>query len=398
MRALVFSTITSTINMLDDTNTLKAAYVLSDAVFVFGKIGVQVEYVTRARKFSLKLKLNSLERHFIATNYAEGLNYVLDIKATVKEFNKTKHPPKELIVAYTAIEKGFLKYFEEFLLNYSVALDQVGLSDMGTLLEENMFHAFSIEESSSAIIDEGMPDIKLAEGILKLLYPTGNPEDALILFVPVDFIINDFAPREVLLEDTSELLDESEDAPVSRGTVNSIRMTDFLKLTTLEYLSAAELKTLRNQLKEDGTVCREMIGEYIKRNNEQWKTVLHRNRYMEDEFSIEVAKMQVKLEENTSIKFHPMNQQLDAMTYQLYVGEAPIEYYWKYFEEFKMFDEPTLKYAKEQAALNDKYQPHIPFVCVTTSFTNQEWHEELLKKKEEDTSPLKLRKFIPVDD
>ena len=167
MRALVFSTITSTINMLDDTNTLKAAYVLSDAVFVFGKIGVQVEYVTRARKFSLKLKLNSLERHFIATNYAEGLNYVLDIKATVKEFNKTKHPPKELIVAYTAIEKGFLKYFEEFLLNYSVALDQVGLSDMGTLLEENMFHAFSIEESSSAIIDEGMPDIKLAEGILK---------------------------------------------------------------------------------------------------------------------------------------------------------------------------------------------------------------------------------------
>jgi len=63
-----------------------------------------------------------------------------------------------------------------------------------------------------------------------------------------------------------------------------------------------------------------------------------------------------------------------------------------------MFDEPTLKYAKEQAALNDKYQPHVPFVCVTTSYTNKAWHEELLKKKEEDTSPPKLRKFIPVDD
>ena len=398
MRAFVFSTITSTINMLDDTHTLKAAYVLSDAVFVFGRIGVLVEYVSRAKKLSLKLKLNSLERHFIETKHTEGLNYILDIRATIKEFNKTKHPPKQLIVAYSAIERGFLTYFEEFLLNYAVALDQVGLSDMGTLLEKDIFHAFSIGKPSSAVIIEGMPDKELAEGILDLLYPSGNPEDEFILFVPVDFIINDFAPREVLLEDTSELLDESEDAPVSAGTVDSIRMTDFLKLTTLEYLSASELKALRNQLKEDGNECREMIGEYIKRNNEQRGTVLQRNRYMEDEFTIEVAKMQRKFDENTSIKFHPMNQQLDAITYQLYIGEAPVEYYWKYFEEFKMFDEPTLKYAKEQAALNDKYQPHVPFVCVTTSFTNQAWHEELLKKKEEDTRPPKLRKFIPVDD
>jgi len=384
--------------MLDDTHTLKAAYVLSDAVYVFGRIGVQVEYVTRAKKFSLKLKLDSLEKHFLEDNHTEGLNYLSEIRATIKEFNKTKHPPKQLIVAYSTIERGFLNYFEEFLLNYSAALEQVGLSDMGTLLEVDKFHAFGIRKPSSAVINEGMPDIGLAEGILDLLFPTGNPEDAFILFVPVDFIINDFAPREVLLEDTSELLDESEDAPVSAGTVDSIRMTDFLKLTTLEYLSAAELKSLRNQLKENGTACREMIGEYIKRNNEQSETVLHRNRYMEDEFSIEVAKMQVKFDENASIRFHPMNQQFDAMTYQLYVGEAPVDYYWKYFEEFKMFDEATLKYAKELVTSNDKYQPHIPFVCVTTSFTNQEWHEELLKKKEEDMKPLRLRKFISPDD
>jgi hypothetical protein len=378
--------------MLHETHALKAAYVLSDAVLVLGQLGTHLQFGTRAKKFSFKEKLDFMETKFKETNYTEGLNYISYVKHSVKQFNNTKHPTKQLIVANTTLERVFLKYFEEYLININISLKGIGLSDMGALLEKDVVNAYALGKSIPDLIDQSIPDINLAEGLLTILYPSGNPDDTLILFVPLDFISNDFA-KYVTAPENSKDIQEAE-----LGTVEPMRITDYIQLTTLEYLSASELKTLRNQLKKDGRICREKIEEFIKLNHEGIKTVPERKQFMDDEFSLEVSKLQAKFDGNAFINFKKVNEPTNAFTYPLYVGEAPLEYYWKYFEEFKIFNKPTLDYVKEQVASNEKYQRHIPFVCVSCCFTNHELMEVSLLNKKNDVESQSPKKFISIDD
>lgn len=377
---------------MNNTDTLKVAYLLSDSVVALGQIGAHFQYVTRARKFSLKTKLDNLEQNYIDSNYMEGLHYIRFVKDEVKRFNNTKHPQKQLIVAYTTLERTFLKYFDEHLVNFNISLKTIQLSDMEILLEKNVLDAYAIKNSGSTLHKDNEPDINLAQGILKLLFPTENPDAEAILFLPLDFLSNDFN-RLTSVPDETEITEV-----IPETTTGWAGITNFVKLSTLEYLSAVELKALRNQLKEDGKLCREKIGEFIKMNNECTTSITDRKKFLDTELLKEALVLETSFNKNALVNFKKVNEPANAYIYQLYTGEAPVEYFCRYFEEFEMFDELTLNYVKEQIASDEKYRKHVPFICVTKYFKNDEWADEVLSNMEQNDAPLKLRKFISVDD
>ncbi len=392
MKALVFSTKESLIRMKHEAHALKAAYLLADSVRVFGQIGTHIQYVSRSKKLSFKLKVDAMEESFAEDKHEEGLKYISSVKQGIKVFNLIKHPTQKHIVANSTMERAFLNYYNDYLINYTHSMKEVGLAEMGPLLEEGVLETFPFKKSEKIVPLENLPKIDIAEEILALLYPSGNPQDSAILFLPLDFISNDFTEVEVI----SANINEVQEKPV--GLIDSMRITDYVQLSALEYLSAQELKTLRNQLSDDGKLCKEKIAAFIKMNGEGKESVLDRKKFMENKFSPEVVQFQAKFDENTIIKFIKTNEASNALIYQLYVGEAPLAYYWKYFEELEYFDAATLKYIKDKVESNEKHPSHIPFVCVTAAFTNNEFMTNVIAESKEELKVPQPRKFIAVDD
>ena len=386
MRAIIFSTVKSKVNVLDEVYALKAGYILSDCVVVFGALAVLINAKKDTSKYTLTQKLNLLESNTANDINPAAFDYVQTVKNAYKQFNAIKHPSRETIVSYNLVEKAFHKYFQACLKNMDTYLKSVGLTDMHKLINENIFDIQPLENIISDTGTDTSPNIDLAQLLLNILYPSGNPNDTFILVLPSEFLSNRFTS------------DEEELMMQDMANTNGIIKNDFMSLTELENLSALEMVALKNQTFTHGITFRGIIDEFIKMNNEVSNSALERKKYIETMLFPQAAKLKARFNENELVQFKKTKQSSNTLTFKLCIGEAPIEHFWNYFGHFSVIDKFTLKYVKEMVASDNKYQSHIPFIGVSTYVTNSEGKEELISIAQKDIMSPKPRKFIAVDD
>ncbi len=389
MVALVFSTSSSTINKLFDAHTLKVAYLLSERIVVLGEIGSMVQINNKKEKYDFKQKIAMLEKATLNDKNDAGYNYVLDVKHSVKQFKASKHPTKEAIVLNAAVEKNFYKYFDECMKNHSIYLKKFGLDEIGALQEENIFFSCCQEMRVQNTTNKEEPDKKLAESVLKLLHPSGNPRDGLINFLPIDFLMIDSERKKENLEEVIVEGDIEDDELV---------LMSKMELSHIDCLSAMELKALKNQAWLDGEVFRGKMDEFIKINFENEKNLAEKQQFIDDYIDPEVSRLQNSIEDSHLIQCRKKEVKLDAMRFEIYIGEAPVEYYWKFFEKFNIIDEFTLKYAKGLVAKVESTRRMIPFVCVSGFYINFDGMTAMLAKEDSEIESPSLRKFISIDD
>ncbi len=390
MTGIVFSTTTSTTLKICEGYALKIAYLLCDSVIALGEMGSMMEFNIIANKLDLKKRISLIENAMLANKDDVGYNYVQDVKQSIRQFKVSKHPTKEQIVLNAKVEKNFNDYFNQCVNNYNLHLNRLGLDEMGTLKEEDYFFSCPHEMDSNVVTNDIEPNKKLAESVVKLLYPSGNPEDCLINFLPIDFpcIDAERINRTSTLNITREEMVE-DDQLVSMSQ---------LMLTHIDRLSTTDLKSLRNHLKSTGKLFREKIDEVIKINCEGTKNLEERQLHIDEELYPVIANLLTTLNENNIFKYHKLNAHVDAMSFELHIGEAPVEYYWKYFEKYNIIGEITLKYAKELVAKMEGTRRMIPFIFVASFYINEDEMNALLVQDDDNIVKPRPRKFIAVDD
>jgi|GEM_PF-2198474 len=392
MVGIVFSTVTSIIPRLSDSYTIKAAYLLSDRVLALGASGVLIEMKGDTNKYTLQQKINKLEIATLKDKNDAGYNYVLDVKHAVKQFSLIKHRTKEQIVANANMERNFQKYYDGCNEGHKFFLMSLGFGDMRTLLEKDILDSYPLELNVKEVLEDNSPNLKLAASLTKLLYPSGNPDDALILFVTMDFLddYNELMPEVTKIEDITteqqELLD------------NNVKLWSCLKIDNLDCLSALELKLLRGQVMKEGTAFKKNVHDYIRMNAENAKSTAELDLYFDDVFFPEAERLQTRMEESEIMRFKNSNVVKGALRFELTIGEASLDYYFTYLEKFNIVDLPTLNFVRDEIKLHKDYPRFVPFICVSTLFTNMDEMEAVFAKEIEEDELPKLRKFISIDD
>ena len=392
MIGVVFSTVLSVVPRIADSYTIKAAYILSDRVLALGVSGCLLEMKEEVKKYTLKHKIEKLEKVLLDAKNEIGYNYVLDVKHAMKQFSQLKHPVKGQIVANANMEKNLLTYYEEVYSNNNTFYHSVGFGDMEKLLEKDILDSHLLEMSVKPVPEDNSPNLTLAASLTKLLYQAGNPKDTLIPFVTMEFLedYNELMPEVTCREDFTE----EQQAQID----STVKLWDCVKLANLDRLSALELKALRGQLMKEGTIFRRVVNDYIRMNSENNATTAELDLYFDGIFSQEAEKLQVILDGSDIMQFNKSARLKNSLEFELTIGEASLEYWIKYFEKFSIVDMPTLDFVKEEIKQHKDYPRFIPFICVSKFYTNIDEVEMLMEKEIQEAELPRLKKFIPVDD
>ncbi len=392
MIGIVFSTVTSTTPRISDSYTMKAAYLLSDRVLALGVSGCLLEMKEEIKSYTMKQKIEKLEKILLEAKNDIGYNYVLNVKHSLKQFSQLKHPAKGQIVANVNFERDLSKYYDDvFGDNYSF-YKSIGFGDMEKLLEEDILDSHLLEMSVKPVPEDNSPNLNLAEHLKKLLYPSGNTHDNLINFVTMDF-----------LEDYHQLMPEVKSiediTPEQKELIDSkVKLWNCLEIDNLDRLSIMELKALRGQLMKHGTAFRQEVDDFIRMNSENDKTTEELDKYFDDVFSLESNNLQAKIDASNIIYLKNLTGLFNPFRFKVNIGEASLDYWFTYIEKFSIVDLPTLNFVKEDIKLHKDYPRFIPFMCVSNLYKNMDEMAMLMAKEMEESELPKLRKFIAAED
>ena len=390
MKAIVFTTPTSRVQALLDIFPIKGCYLLADRVMLSGQIAADLSFEKEYRQF----KMDKMKRYI-----QNGLNvssvedkepskqYLETIILGLKQMNAIKHPTQQVIVEIKKQEKSLRTFLNEFMEIYSGDLSKSGMNEISYLADRDTIQTSLIEMSSGESLDiEGINAAKKAESVLELLFPSDETEEPQILALSTMFMCNDYLFEGEPILPRDENLFYEVDSFYHLG----------IKIPCIDRLTALELKVLRNQLREDGNLFRLEMDEWIQfcRVNKDYEKQIA---ILKDEIIGNMDTFQKAIDMNQMII--DINQQsfIDTKDYHVYVGVAPLKFFWKYYERFNILDEETISILRTTTLNNHKYPQTIPYMSFLTSYRNEEEMKRQELDREEDGLVLIKKKSISAD-
>ena len=386
MRAIVFNTATTTLDMNFDSYPLKAAYLLCDSLLAAGEIGGNLLFEKSHKSFDLKKRIQIMDTANRWTNNEEGLRYLDSVRGSIKEYSKMKHKPREVLIAYKAIENTFLGYFQLFVADRMARLRKSGLFEMSKLVDNDILktslYEFSIGET---IRDTNVVEAN-AKRVLNMVFPDDGINEPTIIVLPDHFVHNDETENESGLRKYN----------VEEVKEDWIRLNHCFSMPPIEGFTSLELKALRTQLREIGIQFRERLDDWIGLFKTS-KTPVERQNFLMDNVLTVADKLQEALMQNDMLCQNSLKLPLDSLELQIFLGETPLKLLWSYYEKFKLLDEATVIELNRITKDNPKYPKHIPIISISPTFLNDERMAELGLDKIELEEGQPVKKNISID-
>ncbi len=370
MKAVIFDSDKSTLQLVREIQLLKICYLICDEVCAGGQVASNLTFEEDYKKYSLNQKLHFMINQLSAQKYNDTEKYiglVNDFIGILKKSKKIKRITKESMVSISKTAKLYTNWFNDIAIAILEEFQKLGILDMRHWKEEGVL--------TCAVEDYYLPEpkfkndkIKNAKELLELIFPSNTATSSIMVF-PNDLIANAYLTPEQKLD-----LVEKEGIPLK-----GVNIYNCIKIPSIASLTSLELKALRGQLNEFFVQFRLLMDnwiQYCKLNDEiniQVKT-------LKEEVLSKLTTLQTDIDQNIMLNSFVNNTKIDTSDLEIYIGIAPVESIWKYYEEFKVLDTETLNMMRDIINLNKPYTNFLPIICVTTSYRNLEQMEELIEQ------------------
>ena len=367
MKAIIFDTDTSKLQFDREIQLLKLSYLFADSLKVGGQVGANIMFERDNRKFSINKKLHYILNQVSTFDFPDTKQYIAYVEEFIRVNKKIENAVKNTKEVFTAYKKSsaeYTRWFEDLAIQIIIELQKSGITDMAKWVDDKVLEIAIPNMCEGA--DIGKKEARInAKELLDLLFPSNIKESSILVF-PVDLIDNKYlTPAE------KENLIEQEGVPLKGVNVYSC-----FKIPSIASLTSSELKALRGQLNGSFLEFREKVDEWVqfcKQNDEINSQV---KRLKEEVIPCTIALEEILLN-NQMLNSFENNVKLDTLDSMVYLGIAPVESIWKYYEEFNVLEKETFEIMKEIIASNESYPNFLPIICIVPSYRHLEKMEEL---------------------
>ena len=385
MKAIVFNTSTTTLDMNHDSYPLKAMYLLCDHILVAGEIGGNLLFEKNYKQFDIKKRILIMEIANRWTDNHEGQIYLDSVKVAIKEYARVKHKSREILIASKTMENVFNAYFDLFVADRLGRIKKSGLYEMSKLLDNDIImtslYEFSIGET---ILEKDTAETK-ARKIINLVFPEGTKEPT-IMVLPDQFARNDYTENENGVR-KNEVEEVKEDW---------IRLDHCFSIPPIEGFTAMELKVLRAQLSNSGSLFRKRMDDWILLFKTSMNAVERKN-FLSTNVLTVADELQLALVNTDMLRQNSLKLPLDSLELQIFIGETPLDLLWNYYAETKMIDADTEVALNKIAENNPLYPKNIPIISISPTYLNMDKMENLGFTTLETDTDCPLKRNLSID-
>ena len=387
MKAVIFDTNTSTLKLDREIQLLRLSYLFADSLCAGGQVASNISFVKDYRKFSLNKKLQYILLQISDQDYPEKEKYVAEVEKFIglsKKAQGLKRMTRETIVAINKSTALYTNWFDDMAVEIIEQSQKLGIVDMYSWVADKVL-GFAIQGLSACEERRPKEVAKNAKELLELLFPT-NTEESSILVFPVDLIENNYLTPE-----------EREDLVEKEGVLlKGVNIYNCIDIPAIAALTALELKALRSELNESFKEFRGKVDKWIQycRQNDEINSQI---KNLKEEVLPCSSSLQEVIKNNQLLNIDD-SVKLDTLDFIVFIGIAPVESIWRYYQEFKVLDKETMDIMRETIALGRSYPKYLPVICIVPSYRHLEKLEEMeQKEKTERLDMTRKKKSLFVD-
>ena len=323
MKPIVFNFNDSFQSRTSEAIALKAGYLLGDEVYSAGSTFIDVFYTEHLQRMSLDQKLSFLKARIQDDEKLEAIEQSIEMSKMAK---KIKHKTPEQIAFGKKFEKLIDRCLEQEMREMEIDMSASGFTVIRDLMEEEIIKHYLINVSAESVI----PGFAItASHLLQRLLPNiKEDEEPEIFFLGTEFFRDEYSEPCVYMEADETAFDKQ-----------NISLCKCFTLPDITSLTAAELKNLRQQLQQSGTLFREKINEWIDMCY-FGEAIPDRIGFFTNELLPAASVLQKCIDKNETCKLHGTSDD-DTEKIEVWIGEMPVHELWNYYRDYDVIKDCT---------------------------------------------------------
>lgn len=389
MKAIVFSTASSIVPISEEVTPLKGCYLFADRLVVAGQTGADLTFEKDFKYFNVlkrsKLMLSEYKMSENENRDEMVASFEHFIKAT-KQIQNYKHPPRDLFVSYNkmlSIYDGIFKGYVEHVISQ---FDLYDISDMANLLGDDIIEIILPEMSVGHEFTGKDAAERSANCILSMMFPSKNEAPSILAF-PSNLAQNPYDIHDKFTTDDVKEDDLSFD---------DIHIFHTFTIPSVAGFSPTKLKAIRNQLIDSGIDFRKKIDEWIMYCKDD-NTAEMKIEYFNNEVYPNLFECFNTYINNNLLVNKGLTLPLDAKDIYIYMGVASLKAIWKFYEYYKILDEPVLTILRNKTSNMEKYPDYLPVMCFMTQYRNKDEMIKIDADYLEEGIVFNKHRFISID-
>ncbi|MEP7170120.1 MAG: hypothetical protein ABI855_12175 [Bacteroidota bacterium] len=349
MQAITFNYLNSKIHFNEESLCLRYCFIVSELAISAGK-----SYETLAFEHYYTPKNMVEKAEMIAAYYQNKNDKEWDIKADevrmmLQMMKKMKYHSKEGIVMQKKFERSLDQLFTDIKKELYDSLCSTGLPQLYPLAKEGLLRICPLKHDDPEFEnDEFIP----ASKIMQLQLPPDEVNDPEIFCMGNLFFFPDFfKPLNIPLQFTDKK------AAAGNGFLHPC-----LLIPNINLLSAQELETVNNQVKEPAGRFNEKMNEWILMTRKNLP-VAETHAFFKDYILPASDVLGTILGENEILN-HCSRLQNDEVASGIYLGELPYSTVLNYYKYFEAINETTFNKVMEAKEHNPLVQGRMPVMIL----------------------------------
>ena len=388
MKAIIFDSDTSKLQLSREIELLKVCYLIADSLCAAGQPAANISFQKSYKKYSLNKKLQYILLQVASQDYPEKDEYIAQVNEFIilsKKVQNLKRIPPQTFVIIKRSTALYTNWFDSMVLEILEQQQKLGIVDMYSWFEDKVLEFAVLGLSACEERRKREAEINAKE-LLELLFPKDSNESSILVF-PADLFQNHY-----LTEEEKADLVEKDGVPLK-----GVNIYDCFTIPNIKSLTSLELKALRGQLSENLKEFREKVDKWLVYCKENDEINIQVEELKKEVISCTLT-VQEALTHNEMLNGVASNAKVNVRDFTVYLGIAPVTSIWKYYQEFKVLDDETLDIIKETIASSSSYPEFLPVVCISSCYRNLDRMEELVDVlKAEQLDMTRTKKWISVD-
>ncbi|HLG33467.1 MAG TPA: hypothetical protein VI757_01190 [Bacteroidia bacterium] len=376
MRAIVFNSSDSRIDLKVESIALRAALLLADDAVTAGMSVSIIDFNNFYTPKKIYQKATMLEIYYDKKEDAMA-EEIRQIIAGYKAMQKIKHKPGQLIARLKKLENSIDALFNDVKKEYYEVHEKNGLPQLNPLMDEDYFNAYWIDSHNP----EKEKENQIAASTLLLNRMKDAEKGPVIFLLTPEFFFNEFYTEEIIKSSKDKRWYQPEKIYFERCLV----------LPNINLLSAPEIKKIRAELQPSAQPFCRLMDEWIRmpRNDEDtFKT----KPFLRKKILSAAAALQKNIDSNELLN-HYKGLQDNQVVIELIAGEIPVSMLWEFFKHYSVIKEETNAVLLKEKEKVSSFPKRLPVLLVRIPGNSEAPATQ--KKEMKDVAPVK--KSISID-
>lgn len=372
MHIIVYNIYGSRLHMAVEATCLKIGFIIGGMAVSAGSIGFDTFIAKNIATLNFKQKLKFLES--IPGNSEQNIEIVQQAREILHLHNKIKHKTQAQIVSFKKIEQSVTAFCEASLEDARQIFDTAGFTPLSELRSPSFFGYYHVPYDGETADN----DMYIPASTLLNLDGVGETEYSNLFFLPFEFFSTEF----------KETVEAYKNATGMEGDKANFYLEPFFSMPNINFLTAEELKLLRNGLQAEGMPLRTQMVEWMKLCFENAGMQQRRDYFYNNVVSSATALGEAMKQNN--IIAHCNTMQQEAAKMEIYAGEIPVHLLWDFYRHYKVIQDGTwdiLQQLKEEGFPSCKSWPVMVLY----------YPEDAVQAPVLEEESLPMKKYIAVD-